>query len=264
MDKEAARIRYLEELYDYSQLNPGLIPSADELLGDKKDGQSTNYWRSIIDGMEHDGLVRAHHTMGSGALKSAADEGPMQKVLASNLHLMAPDQLGFGCRWVKSHPRLAEEFEPDFMVARFDSNGLSWYMVELQSPDTPLLNKRAADKGTDRRSGEASPQLREGIDQIRRWRGWIARKGSEALSATGYPGLNSLAVGIVVIGRSASRTEDDSQRINEIRLENPLVSIRSYDWLAREEAARIKGRGPFTPPEELGCGFDHNSGVFVD
>ncbi|GGL97858.1 MULTISPECIES: Shedu anti-phage system protein SduA domain-containing protein [Micromonospora] len=195
-------------------------------------------------------------------LNAAKGELEMQRVLGSHPHLVAPDDLGLGCCWVKPHPWFAREFELDFMVARLNSGGLSWYIIELQRPDTHLFNIGNPDRGTGRRRGEPSGQLREGIDQIERWRGWLRRTGRDSLSSS-YPNLDTTAVGVVVIGRAHKRTLDDNERISELVLSRPNLMIRSYDWLARAERVRL-GRGEAVQgPGWSRCGFDHDNGRFI-
>ncbi|MGH8350692.1 MAG: Shedu anti-phage system protein SduA domain-containing protein, partial [Pseudomonas sp.] len=62
------------------------------------------------------------------------------------------------------HPRKAIRLSfPDFLVARLDSLGVKWVLVELESPTAPLFTK-------DRRE---SRQLAKGISQINEWRRWL-------------------------------------------------------------------------------------------
>ncbi|MGH3539993.1 MAG: Shedu anti-phage system protein SduA domain-containing protein, partial [Pseudonocardiaceae bacterium] len=101
-------------------------------------------------------------------IKSSKDERPLHAFLASRPHLLGNAESAHGCRWFKSNPRLGKNYVPDFMIARMNSGGLRWTLVELQSPQPNLFIDTT-------KPGRAKPgeQLREGLDQISRWRGWI-------------------------------------------------------------------------------------------
>lgn len=177
-------------------------------------------------------------------IESSKDERPLHTLLASRPHLLVNAELAHGCRWFKSHPHLGKNYEPDFMIARMDSNGLRWTLVELQSPKPNLFIDTA-------KPGRAKPgeQLREGLDQISRWRGWIDRRGSVGAAADGYPSLTSNFRGVIFIGRSGDQLEDlaGDGRIAELEQQN-RVEIRSYDSILRAAWEVVHD-----------CGVDHSS-----
>src|SRR4051794_5400553 len=98
-----------------------------------------------------------------GKLLTTKKERPMHAFLASRLHLVVNAELAYGCRWIKSDPSLGHERSPDFMIAQLNSGGLRWTLMELQDPKTKLFLK----------NGQPAKELREGLDQIDQWRGWI-------------------------------------------------------------------------------------------
>ena len=95
-------------------------------------------------------------------LDSAEDEKPMQKFLTEHPWMLVAEE-GGQCRWVIPQMSLGRKFFPDFLVGRLDSPGLNWKLVKIQSPRAQLFTK--ADRPAD--------QLREGIEQVQRWRRWL-------------------------------------------------------------------------------------------
>lgn len=165
----------------------------------------------------------------------ASDERPLQRFLEDHPGLLA-QQLGALCRWVLPQVNLGGRFIPDFMVARMDSAGVHWTLVELESPTAQLFT----------RDGLPRRELRKGLSQIQDWRDWLsanqdfARK-SRAEHGLGLVGVNHRASGLVIIGRRESRSSGDRERLDSL-IFRERVLIRSYDWLLEEARSRI----PFT------------------
>ncbi|GII67372.1 hypothetical protein Skr01_74570 [Sphaerisporangium krabiense] len=166
----------------------------------------------------------------------------MQAFLKERPHLLVNTDVAYGCRWFKASPRLGANYVPDFAIARMDSGGLAWTLIELQSPKSTLFVDTA-------KPGQAKPdeQLREGIDQISRWRGWIERRGSNGTSLEGYPRLAPNFRGVIIIGRSEKKFHDlnGDDRIRELEAHN-RVEIQSYDRIFRAAWEVIHD-----------CGVDH-------
>jgi hypothetical protein len=164
-------------------------------------------------------------------------ERAIHRFLATRLHLVVNTESAHGCRWIKSNPSLGGERNPDFMIARRDSDGLRWSLYELQNVMTPLFLV----------NGQPSQELREGLHQISQWRGWLSRWGSHAAENHGYPGLANDFRAVVLIGRSADRQHDlaGDERIKDLQLEH-RVEIRSYDSVFRAALWAVHG-----------CGIDH-------
>jgi hypothetical protein len=160
----------------------------------------------------------------------------MHQFLSQRAHLVVNADSAYGCRWIKSNSSLGVEFSPDFIIGRLDSSGLRWTLIELQHPDAQLFV----------RNGQPGNQLREGLHQIRQWRGWIQRWGTYGVEKSGYPGLRADFQAWVVIGRSSDKQDPyDGQRIAELELEH-LVQIRSYDSIGRAAVQALND-----------CGIDH-------
>lgn len=123
-------------------------------------------------------------------LASAEDEKPLQGFLAAQPWMLAAED-GSQCRWVIPQMSLSGKFFPDFLMGRLDSTGLNWTLVELQSPRARLFTKK--DRPAD--------QLREGIEQVQRWRRWLKNNRDMAVRSRAQDGL-----GLVSIGRD-TRTD---------------------------------------------------------
>jgi hypothetical protein len=166
-------------------------------------------------------------------------ERPMHTFLASRPHLVVNAELAYGCRWIKSNPSLGGERNPDFMIARLDSGGLRWTLMELQDPKTQLFLV----------NGQPGEELREGLHQIRQWRGWIRKWGSNSSASFGYPDLRADFRAVIVIGRSHDKNHEHhhDNRIAELEQEH-LVEIRSYDYIGRAAWEALND-----------CGIDHSS-----
>ena len=166
-------------------------------------------------------------------LEAAADERPLQEFLASR-HGMLSQQLSTSCRWVIALPRLGAEYVPDFVVARLNSGGLHWTLVELESPRAGLFT----------RQGRKTRQLDAGTRQVSDWRDWIAANRDyaqrpKAAGGLGLPEIDHSARGLVVIGRRSAVTDDDRRRLKSIAF-NERLDVHSYDWLIDEAAERIQ------------------------
>jgi hypothetical protein len=172
-------------------------------------------------------------------LLTAEKERPMHKFLAGRGHLVLNAEPAHGCRWIKSNPHLGTEFSPDFMIARRDSGGLKWTLIELQDPKVQLFIG----------NGQPGEELREGIHQIGQWRGWIRRWGSNSAEPHGYPGLRDDFRAVILIGRSEDKRQDliGDDRVRALEQEH-RIEIRSYDYITRAAWEVLHE-----------CGIDHSS-----
>jgi hypothetical protein len=193
--------------------------------------------------MERNGFQR--HCVGRGdvteddikgyrqELEKARNERPLQEYF-TNHKWMLPQQLSAGCRWVIPLPRLGSEYVPDFAVARLDSTGVEWTLVELESPRARLFVK----------SGRPSEKLDEGMRQINYWRAWLednidyARR-DVVKNGLGLMDITRKASGLVLIGRRANRTNRDRQLMQTYSFDH-RIEIHSYDWVIDEAHGRIK------------------------
>ena len=171
-------------------------------------------------------------------LDSAEDEKPLQAFLAAQPWMLAAED-GSQCRWVIPQMSLSGKFFPDFLVGRLDSTGPNWTLVELQSPRARLFTKK--DRPAD--------QLREGIEQVQRWRRWLKNNRDMAVRSRAQDGLGLVSIGgdtygLVIIGRASDRDEYKREHLSQLEWGNH-IRIRSYDWLARQARGRIESRNEF-------------------
>lgn len=157
---------------------------------------------------------------------NACDERPIHKFLegAPNL-LLGTQRTGHGT-WVFSKKKLGSEFIPDFLIASGSSGGLSWEMVELESPcEIPYL-----------KSGQPSESLRHGIAQVQDWRAWLSNNKDYAAKPKSQGGLglaqiHDQTLGTIIIGRRDKSMPDKYNEIRtQIRSQNN-ISIMTYDRL---------------------------------
>jgi hypothetical protein len=171
-------------------------------------------------------------------LDRAEDEKPMQVYLQKHPSLIV-GEWGAECRWVIPQKSLGGKYVPDFLVARLDSMGVNWTLVELESPRASLFTK----------DGRNARQLANGIKQINDWRRWLANNLSTARSPRSHDGLGLVGIGarargIVIIGRANTRSDDDRERIQQIA-DLQRIDTHSYDWFAREARQRMEFRASY-------------------
>jgi|tagenome__1003787_1003787.scaffolds.fasta_scaffold20983061_2 hypothetical protein len=167
-------------------------------------------------------------------LDSARDEKPLQEYLAKHPSLLG-GEIGLQCRWVIPQPNLAGRLIPDFMVARLDSGGVKWVLIELETPAIESLFTK---------DGHPRKQLRQGIKQIEDWRSWFRENLAMARQPRNRGGLGLVDVyaampGIVIIGRANDRVDEDrSSRLRTLEhIHN--IEVWSYDRLVREAENRV-------------------------
>ncbi|GAA2242129.1 hypothetical protein GCM10010232_31500 [Streptomyces amakusaensis] len=160
------------------------------------------------------------------ALDTATSERDMQVLLERHPSLLAGTVKGNHGTWVRRQVRLGNSYVPDFLMASETSAGVSWHLVELESPTARLTNA-----GNQRES----PTLRTAINQIHDWREWLT---NNLLSArTELPGITAQSRGLIIMGR-----EDPTDRAEGIRdrhSRESRIEIRTYDWLLRA----VEGEG---------------------
>lgn len=170
-------------------------------------------------------------------LNNALDERPVQRWLTEYPWMLVGDLCG-GCRWVVPEKRLGSHFRADFLVAKLDSLGAKWVLVELESPKAPLFTK----------DGRESRQLAKGISQILEWRRWLddnriyaRRRGQSGL---GLKDITGDSPGLLLIGREDDRTADNRDQLKQLSF-NHRIEIQSYDRLIREARHRIGFRASY-------------------
>lgn len=180
----------------------------------------------------------------SAALETARDEQPLQAAVTRHPSLLACVVDGHQGTFVIPKQALGNEFVTDFLVAGLTSRGLVWRMVELESPRARISIK----------DGQASGQLRKGLQQIADWREWLhtnllSARASKREHGLGLARIRADAVGLVLVSRGVPTVISDDLRQRVEREQR--VAVRTYDWLIRE-ATRHQYPGASRLTRELG------------
>lgn len=190
-------------------------------------------------------------------LDAAPDERPLQRFFEDHPGVLAQEYAA-NCRWVLPQVSLGGRYVPDFLVARIDSGGVRWTLVELESPAAQLFTK----------DGQPRKELRKGLSQVQDWRDWlianrdVARR-SRADQGLGLIGVDHMATGLVIIGRRHHRSEAERERLKSL-VWRERVLIKSYDWLMDEARHRIRFRGDLAQARVVICEDCHLPGRTVD
>lgn len=163
-------------------------------------------------------------------LADAADERPLQTLLASSPILLGPLTQPGGDIWCLDRPRLGAELIPDFLLASITSVGFRWTMIELESPSEKALTK----------AGLPAKKLAEALKQIRDWRTWLTDNVAYARGELGLKDIDANCPAFVVIGRRGSI---DPKQIRTYRaLSSDGVTVMSYDRLIDHMNRAARGR----------------------
>ena len=184
-------------------------------------------------------ITKEHVDAYGQVLEEAETERPLQAHIAQHPVLLAQHLGGGHGRWVIPQKRLGAEYVPDFVIAEKHSDGFVWQFVELQRPRGRLFVPS---------TGRSSAQLDEGIRQILEWRRWLESNLDYARRPKSQHGLGLTDVsprdgGLLIIGRERELDSTDRQRRRQLSEVNN-IAIHTYDWLAREAAARVRELSP--------------------
>jgi hypothetical protein len=170
-------------------------------------------------------------------IEGARDEKSIQTFLKSHPELLASLVRGPD-RYVVPHPRLGDEYVPDFVVADADSNGVRWVLVEIETPrsTTTIKSQNLLEK-----------HARIGLGQIQDWRTWLERNLHKARSPRSEGGLglydiSPRADGYLIVGREHLLHENAGVVRQPIASES-RVEIMTYDRLLRRLRAAIRFGG---------------------
>lgn len=158
-----------------------------------------------------------------GLLASGAKERDCQKFIEEHPALIAAyGRSGHG-EWVIPQKRLGSEFIPDFVHGHAHSGGYQWALWELECPSDVPFN----------RDGTFSRSLREAIDQIERWRGWLESNLDYARRPRSQNGLalfdiSPRASAIIVIGRRTQFPPHYNRLREQLRFDKH-IEVMSYD-----------------------------------
>jgi hypothetical protein len=186
-------------------------------------------------------------------LDSAADERPVQSVLATRPVLLSQILRGGHGRWVIPQPRLGAELVPDFLLAEGCSIGLMWVAVELESPTARLFTKQ----------GDPTATLVHAIRQVHDWRAWLTQNGDYASrpkekSGLGFVDIDGSIPGLILLGRRESQDPATRDRRRQM-MKDSRIAIHSYDWLLET----CRGSVRTVAPEQSTSNGPVQSGVDV-
>jgi hypothetical protein len=105
-----------------------------------------------------------------------------------------------------------------------------YLLVEIEAPYRELFRK----------DGHPRHELTHAISQIEDWLGYIRKDTARVERELDLRGISATPRTLVVIGRSASLTEDNRQRLATMIGEHPRLSIMTYDELIDRARANLE------------------------
>lgn len=119
---------------------------------------------------------------------------------------------------IYSKVSLGPTYVTDFVTYFDKTPGRYWLLIEIEPPSMPLFTK----------SGDPSRYLTHAIRQVMDWQAWIADNLAYARTF-----LTEIIdpIGIVVIGRRDSLTDDNKRQLRQILRNNRQLEIMTYDRL---------------------------------
>ena len=170
-------------------------------------------------------------------IESARDERPIQELLQTRPQLIASLVSGHS-RYCVPKASLGGRYIPDFLLAKVDSSGVHWTLVELETPESTVTLASAND--FDRHT-------RKGLSQIREWRNWIQDNLDHARRLPAENGLGLIdirpqAQGLVLVGRRRDLRQNAQSLRNQLA-EDSRIDIRTYDWLLEQLEVVLRDGG---------------------
>jgi hypothetical protein len=172
-------------------------------------------------------------------IEAAEDEKPIQQFLESRRQILTA-LMGGSFRYCLPRPRLADKYVPDFLISDVNSLGVSWVLVELE---TPRSNVTLAD------GGQLEQHARKGLSQIEQWREWLihhlaqARRSRRDGDGLGLFDIRPESEALVLVGRRTLLYESEGAVRARLR-EKDNVHVHTYDWLLDQLAGVLKFNGP--------------------
>jgi hypothetical protein len=129
-----------------------------------------------------------------------------------------------------------------------------YLLVEIEGPLRRLF----------RRDGQQRQELTHAINQIIDWRIFIEDNLREVQQELGLVGISANAGSMIVIGRSASLSDDDRRKLATLQGQIPGLRILTYDELI--QSAKAMAENLFVPLDIIGqsleiCYFPPGSGA---
>ena len=152
-------------------------------------------------------------------LGDAADERPLQKLLATSPVLLSPLVPPGGNYWCLDRPELGAEYIPDFLLASITSVGFKWVAIELENPNKKALTQ----------AGLPAKKLADALGQVRNWRTWLTDNVAYAREERGLKDIDGNCAAFVIIGRRSSLDPRQIKKYGALSADG--VTVMSYDRL---------------------------------
>jgi hypothetical protein len=115
-----------------------------------------------------------------------------------------------------------------------------YLLVEIESPLREVFRK----------DGQQREELTHAINQIMDWRIFIEDNLLKAQEELGLPGISANPRSLIVIGRSASLSDDDRRKLATLQSQIPRLRILTYDDLI--DTAKAVAENLFGPLDIAG------------
>jgi hypothetical protein len=171
-------------------------------------------------------------------LESAPDEKPIQELIEKCPQILTA-LLGGEDRFLFPRRSLAGMYIPDFLISDYDSAGLRWVLVELETPRSSVTLKS---------SNELDRHARTGLKQVKEWREWLQDNLDLARRPRKNHGLGLVDIrpnseGLVLVGRR-THLHDNSHTVRRPISEMEKIRVHTYDWLIEQLVGILNFVGP--------------------
>jgi hypothetical protein len=149
---------------------------------------------------------------------SSCKEEVLHQFLKENFYLFHNSLEMNHPRGVYSKVSLGPTYVTDFITYFDKTPGRYWILIEIELPNVPLFTK----------SGDPSRYLTHAIRQVTDWQAWISDNLAYARTF-----LTEILdpIGVVVIGRRDSLTDENKRQLRQILRNNRQLEIMTYDRL---------------------------------
>lgn len=178
-------------------------------------------------------------------LEKRASEREIERFLSSNKEVLSLAlflfSTGHHATWIYPKQQIRPSTKgaigliPDYVMAGANSDGVSWWVLELKGPDKQAFKVRGGHVSLTADANDGICQLLDYIDISSRSQAYLR----EELKLAGYREPR----GVLLIG---TEEESENERIRDFKgawnRMNPRVQIRSYTALLREVESKLESR----------------------
>jgi hypothetical protein len=116
--------------------------------------------------------------------------------------------------------------KPDYIVAGLNSDGFTWWIIELKSPSASIFHEAGTDVWLSNEANKGLFQLYSYLD--------FAVKNQSQLREVHGLGSFEAPKGVLLIGRESELESEKKRRMKKILNQTNNVTIHTYDALVRE------------------------------